>query len=47
MLKLLLAIKAPVSSFRREQPWFYEDPTGDATLAFPVGNYVSADLGIT
>jgi len=45
MLKLLLAIRLPISSFRREQLWICEDHTGDATLAFPVGNYVSGDLG--
>jgi hypothetical protein len=44
-LKLLLAAKAPVSLFRREPPSDREDHTTDATLAFPVGNYVSADLG--
>jgi hypothetical protein len=44
-LKLLLATKAPVSLFRREQLRICEDHTTDATLAFPVGNYVSADLG--
>jgi len=31
--------------FRREQHSDYEDHTSDATLAIPVGNYVSADLG--
>jgi len=44
-LKLLLAIRLPISLFRREQHSDYEDHTSDATLAFPVGNYVSADLG--
>jgi hypothetical protein len=44
-LKLLLAIRAPVRSFRQEQLSDREDHTDDATLAFPVGNYVSADLG--
>jgi len=44
-LKLLLAIRLPVSSFRREQLSDCEDHTSDATLAFPVGNYVSDDLG--
>jgi hypothetical protein len=44
-LKLLLATRAPVSSFRREQLSDCEDHTSDATHAFPVGNYVSADLG--
>jgi hypothetical protein len=44
-LKLLLAIRLPVSSFRREQLSDCEDHTSDATLAFPVGNYVSSDLG--
>ena len=39
-------MKAPVSSFQREQPSDCEDHTADATLAFPVGNYVSADLRI-
>jgi hypothetical protein len=47
MLKLLLATRAPVSSFRREQLSDREDHTGDATLAFPVGNYVSAAWRIT
>jgi hypothetical protein len=45
MLNVLLATRAPVRSFRREQLSDCEDHTGDATLAFPVGNYVSADLG--
>ena len=31
--------------FRREQLSDCEDHTSDATLAFPVGNYVSGDLG--
>jgi len=31
--------------FRREQPSDCEDHTSNATLAFPVRNYVSADLG--
>jgi hypothetical protein len=44
-LKLLLAIRLPISLFRREQLSDCEDHTGDDTLAFPVGNYVSADLG--
>jgi hypothetical protein len=43
-LKLLLAIRLPVSSFRREQLWFCEDHTNAATLTFPMGNYVSDDL---
>jgi hypothetical protein len=44
-LKVLLATRAPVSLIRREQLSDCEDHTGDATLAFPVGNYVSGDLG--
>jgi len=45
MLKLLLAIRLPISLFRREQHSDCEDHTCDATPAFPVGNYVSDTLG--
>jgi hypothetical protein len=44
---VLLAIKAPVSSYEREQPSICEDHTGSDTHLVPVRNYVSAPCGIT